>query len=57
MTDKEVKRILDFLYIDYSKLLGKKFKKYKEELKRMNKNGNDSERLHRKKDEGDTLQQ
>lgn len=53
MTDKEIKRIADFLYVDYSKLLGKKYK----ELKRAIKNGNDSERYDREKDEGDTLQQ
>ena len=57
MTEKEFEHFIDFWHIDYSKLLGKKFKKYKEELKRARDNGNDSERYDREKDEGDTLQQ
>lgn len=54
MTDKELKHIIDFWHVDYSKLVGKGFK---EKLKRMIKNGNDSERYDREKDEGNTLQQ
>lgn len=54
MTDKELKRFLDFWYIDLSKLVGKK---YRDKLKRAIDNGNDSERYNREKDEGDTLQQ
>lgn len=53
MTDKELKRFLDFWYIDLSKLVGKK---YKDKLKRAIENGNDSERLHREEDERNTLQ-
>ena len=54
MTNKELKRFLDFWYIDLSKLVGKK---YRDKLKRAKENGNDSERYDREKDEGDTLQQ
>ena len=54
MTDKELKRFLDFWYIDLSKLVGKK---YRDKLKRMIDYGADTERYDRKEDEGDTLQQ